>query len=219
MGAVSFDVIMLFMGMAFLSYITPGPDWMIISRHALQGAKRGIWAATGVQCGLLFHMLVGALGASAILVTSPLAFNLLQLAGALYLVWLGMTALSSLQGLRSSSPSQADAQPTELPSYRGVFFQGLLANVLNPKAALFFISILPQFVSDRGGMVSQVFLLGGIDILVGVVWWGIFIFLIHRMQQLLHNAQATRLIEGITGGILLLVGVLLAVRSCWSLLH
>lgn len=220
MGALSVDVVGVFIGMALLSYITPGPDWMIISRHALHSARRGMWAAVGVQSGLLFHMLVGALGASAILIVSPLAFNLLQLAGALYLAWLGMGALYyALCGQQSPAVVSTSAQTVRLPRYRNVFFQGWLANVLNPKAALFFVSVLPQFVSDRGGMVSQVFLLGVIDILVGALWWMVFVFLTHRMPQWCANAHVTRLIETVTGATLLLVGIGLAAKSSWGLLH
>lgn len=217
MNVLSGEVILLFTGMALLSYITPGPDWAIISRHAFRHWTHGMWAALGVQSGLLFHMLVGALGASAILAASPLAFNLLQLAGALYLIYL---ALTSLQGVRQA----ASALPTpDVPARRtrqgGIFLQGWLANVLNPKAALFFISVLPQFVNDRSGQTEQVFLLGSLDIVIGLVWWSVFVLLVHRFQSPTHRAQRARLIEGVTGVALLLVGVGLSVTSFWGLFH
>lgn len=79
-----------------LSYISPGPDWLIITKNIIR-EKNGVYTALGVQSGLFIHMLIGAMGASVVLNSSPLAFEILQLSGACYLIWLGFQSLKDIK--------------------------------------------------------------------------------------------------------------------------
>lgn len=133
----------LFAGAALLLNLTPGPDMLFVAgTAAAQGRRAGILAAFGVGAGCLFHTGLAALGLTALLAASELAFNALKWAGAAYLVWIGV---AMLRAGRSQAPAGA-AVPmrTDHP-----FWQGALTNALNPKVALFFLAFLPQFI-DAG---------------------------------------------------------------------
>jgi len=131
-----------FVAVAAVLVLTPGPDFAVVVRNALRGRRLGVATSAGTISGLLVHTVAAALGLSAVLAASALAFTLVKVAGAGYLCWLGMRALLSAGSHRAAhqDPSQS-ASP--LPA-RLAFRHGLLTNVLNPKAPLIFLSVLPQ---------------------------------------------------------------------------
>lgn len=137
--------------------ITPGADMLYIaSRSAAQGTKAGVIAALGIGAGCLVHILFATLGLSVILASSALAFAVVKYAGAAYLLYLGITTLLSL---RAKEEGKAEiARP--LSSGR-IFRQAVLINVLNPKVALFFMALLPQFVSPQAAHPALSFLFLG----------------------------------------------------------
>jgi threonine/homoserine/homoserine lactone efflux protein len=133
----------LFVGVSWALIIAPGPDMLyVITRGVTQGRKAGILSALGVICGILVHTTAAAFGLTLILQTSALAFLMVKYLGAIYLITLGIKAWrdKSTFSLQTSSSSV---------SFRKVFWQGVLSNVLNPKIAIFFLAFLPQFV-DKG---------------------------------------------------------------------
>ncbi len=124
--------------------VYPGPDFFyVLGRSISQGRAVGVAATLGVSTGSLCHTLLGAAGLSSILLASPGMFRLIQYAGAAYLVYQAFLLLK-----RSGIPLQSDTMQTEHRNIFTVYRQGLLTNILNPKVALFFIALLPQFVSD-----------------------------------------------------------------------
>lgn len=128
----------LFMSAGLLLNVTPGADMVFVAGTAgARGRRAGVLAALGVGLGCAVHIALAALGLSALLATSAVAFTVLKLAGAAYLVWMGIAML------RARPASAAVAAP---PTQRSVFWQGALTNALNPKVALFFLAFLPQFV-------------------------------------------------------------------------
>jgi threonine/homoserine/homoserine lactone efflux protein len=135
--------------------LTPGPDLLYITARSLgQGWRAGAASSLGIAAGCLVHTAAAALGISALLQAAPLAYDAIRLAGAAYLVWLGVQALR---------PRAAAAGVAALPpeSLRRVFWQGFATNVLNPKVALFFLAFLPQFADPaRGAFALQVLVLG-----------------------------------------------------------
>lgn len=134
----------LFAGAALLLNLTPGPDMLFVAgTSAARGRRAGLLAALGVGAGCLFHTLLAALGLSALLAASDLAFNAVKWAGAAYLVWTGLGMLRSRQGGTAVDTAVA------VPRAGNVFWQGALTNALNPKVALFFLAFLPQFI-DAG---------------------------------------------------------------------
>jgi threonine/homoserine/homoserine lactone efflux protein len=125
--------------------ITPGVDMLYIaSRSAAQGAKAGVIAALGIGAGCLVHILFAAFGLSVVLATSAMAFTLVKYVGAAYLIYLGVTTLVSLRS--SAVMEKVEIKPL---STGQIFRQAALINILNPKVALFFMALLPQFVSPQ----------------------------------------------------------------------
>jgi threonine/homoserine/homoserine lactone efflux protein len=158
----------LFVLSGLLLNITPGPDTLyIVGRSSTQGTRAGVVAALGIGTGALVHVCAAALGLSAVLAASAAAFTVVKLIGAAYLVYVGISLLRSKSSTQSS-PSSPDNRQT---SMRGIFFQGFLTNVLNPKVALFFLAFLPQFVSSGAASKPLAFLiLGVIFDLNGTLW-------------------------------------------------
>lgn len=137
----------LFAFAVLLLALTPGPVWIyLISRTLTQGRRAGYFSLIGVMAGVLVHLLAAALGLSALLLAVPAAFDAIKLAGAAYLLWLAWNTLRG--GGFSFAPQPLDPVPP-----RVLFRQSLTASVINPKVAVFYLSLFPQFVDPAGGMV------------------------------------------------------------------
>ncbi|WP_244112593.1 LysE family translocator [Burkholderia gladioli] len=137
-----------FLGMAVLLNVTPGPDLAFMLGHTVKSGRRhGFAAMLGVWSGALFHVMCAAIGLSAILYTSASLFLVVKWVGVIYLSWLG------IQALRSKSGAFQLDEPTRQRSPMQVFLQGVLIDILNPKVAIFFLALLPQFVVAGAGPV------------------------------------------------------------------
>lgn len=154
---------LLFAGAAFLMALTPGPNMVyLISRSLCQGWRAGLTSWFGVVLGFTLHMTAAAVGLTALFMAVPLGYEVLKFAGALYLAWLAWGALKP--GARS--PFEARALPDESP--RKLFVMGLLTSALNPKVAVFYLSVLPQFIDpERGSVLLQGFTLGATQMFIG----------------------------------------------------
>ncbi|MCP4785590.1 MAG: LysE family translocator [Fuerstiella sp.] len=154
--------LILFVTATALLVIVPGPNSLfVIARSVEQGRRIGLVSCVGVLIGTLVHVIAAALGLSALLVSSALAFNILKYAGAIYLVWLGIRTL-----IREDKIDQ-HIDNKEQNTFR-ILIQGTVVNVLNPKSALFFLAFLPQFVdASRGAVGMQVLVLGMIVACLG----------------------------------------------------
>ncbi|KLU17024.1 MULTISPECIES: LysE family translocator [Xenorhabdus] len=209
---ISFELISIFVLLALLSYLTPGPDWAVISKGVFKSKREGMITAFGVQSGLFFHLVLGSLGATVILATSKTAFNILQIIGAVYLVYLGSSGLREIYRNKNQQQSVINSQGI-IKQKRNPFLIGLFANVLNPKVAIFFISILPQFINPALPPLRQIIILGIIDIVIGVLWWVIFVHAIHYIQNIFLKGNSQVIIESITNIFLLLFGVVMFVGT------
>jgi len=145
-----------FLAAAMLITVSPGPDnLMVLGVGMARGRAPGVAFGLGCGLGCLSHTVLAALGISALIAASPLAFTLLKIGGGLYLVWLGVQALRSRGGVTMASAQSSDESLSRL------FAKGLLANAINPKVVLFFLSFLPQFViAERGHVGWQTLQLG-----------------------------------------------------------
>jgi threonine/homoserine/homoserine lactone efflux protein len=169
----------------FLLTITPGPDMLYIATRSLsQGRNAGIVSALGVHTGILVHTLAAALGLSALIAASAIAFDIVKYAGAAYLVYLGVRTLFSKGTLLGVTA-------TEQKPLWDIYRQGIVTNLLNPKIILFFTAFLPQFVDpSRGSVVVQLLLLGvllviialPVDIAVGLLGGVVSNFFKHRKR-------------------------------------
>lgn len=141
--------LLAFLAAAVLITATPGPDnLMVLSTGMSRGRRRGIAFGLGCALGCLSHTALAVLGVSALVAASPLAFTALKWIGGGYLVWLGLRALRSRGGTLSGADGSGDESAAAL------FRRGLLANAVNPKVVLFFLSFLPQFVVPAQGPVA-----------------------------------------------------------------
>ncbi len=154
--------LLLFAGAAFLLVITPGPNMMyLVSRSICQGRMAGVISLLGVAMGFIVHMLAAAIGLIALFMAVPLGYEILKFAGAGYLLWLAWQAIKP--GARS--PFETRQLPADSP--RKLFLMGFLTNLLNPKVAMFYLSLFPQFVQiERGSVFLQSLELGLTQILV-----------------------------------------------------
>jgi threonine/homoserine/homoserine lactone efflux protein len=141
----------------------PGPNTLyIIARSIQQGRLAGFVSSLGVQVGTMVHIVAAALGLSALLVSSAVAFNVVKYAGAAYLIFLGIKTLLTREKIEPAKVRKA--------ALGRVFYQGIVVNLLNPKTALFFFAFLPQFIDvARGAIVLQIVLLGSILIFLGTL--------------------------------------------------
>ncbi|WP_353395109.1 LysE family translocator [Hydrogenophaga sp. 5NK40-0174] len=164
------DQIIAFLVAAVLLTATPGPDnLMVLGVGMSKGRGKGVAFGLGCAAGCLSHTLLAVLGVSALVAASPMAFTALKVVGGLYLVWLGIGALRSKGG--SSAATQKDTE-SNASSWR-FFFKGMVANAINPKVVLFFLSFLPQFVAaDRGEVGLQLALLGVLFTVQAAVLFG-----------------------------------------------
>jgi len=169
MGAPDPGVLVVFVAASLVLLVTPGPAVLyIVARSVEQGRLAGLVSALGIHAGTLVHVAAAALGISALLVSSALAFGVVKYLGAAYLVYLGLRKLLG----RDGAPAGEAAPPRSLSR---LFAQGAVVNLLNPKTALFFLAFLPQFVDPaRGRIALQVLWLGAVFIALGIVSDGLW---------------------------------------------
>ena len=177
-----FSTLTLFIAAAVALIVTPGPAVLyVVARSIDQGRMAGIVSTLGIGVGTLVHVAAAALGVSALLVSSALAFNVVKYLGAAYLIYLGVRKFTA-------SESVTSIEVAESQKLARVFYQGIVVNVLNPKTALFFFAFLPQFVNvSRGDIALQVFFLGTIFVIVGVVSDSVWAVLAGTMGQWLKG--------------------------------
>src|SRR5438067_5250305 len=179
--------------------LVPGADMALVARQVVtRGRATAQVTIAGNVSGLVVHTVALAAGLSALLVASATAYTTVKLAGAAYLVYLG------LQSLRQAKRTKREAGPAEPPpaARRSAYLQGLLSTVLNPKPALFFLSYLPQFVDRRDSVVLQVLLLAGIHILLGFAWLTLYAWLVARLKAAVTRPRVKATLERASGAVL-----------------
>jgi len=176
---------LLFFVAALLLAVTPGPGIFYVLARSLAGGRReGILSSFGTFVGGLFHVLAAALGVSAILAASALAFHTVKYAGAAYLVWLGIRVIRT----RNAEMAVSASQPSQ-----GAFRQGILTEVLNPKTALFFLSFIPQFVApERSHVFLQFVVLGVLCVLLNTAADLLVVVLAAPLERKLKNSARFR---------------------------
>jgi len=202
----------LFFAAAVALNLSPGPDLLfILSRTMANGRRVGIASALGVCSGALVHVLAAALGVSAILATSALAFTAVKYVGALYLLYLGVQAFRSAGSGMLVDSAAAASRPTAWQAYR----QGVLVDILNPKVAIFFMAFLPQFVrSDAGAVPVQLLVLGVLVVCVAVVVECSFVLMAARARSMLQASRRVgRWLDRALGSVLIGLGVRLALAE------
>ena len=202
-----------FLGIAVLVIVTPGQDTALTIRNTLVGGRStGLATAAGVTCGQAVWTVATAAGVAALLAASEPVFTAVKLAGAAYLVLIGLQALrTAFTGLPSDHPALTGGRPRLAP--RAGFRQGVLSNLGNPKMAVFFTSLLPQFAGDGGASFAGLLALGLLFNLLTFVWLAGYALVVARAGGVLQRPAIRRAIDGVTGTVLVAFGVRLAVAT------
>jgi threonine/homoserine/homoserine lactone efflux protein len=179
-----------FLGVAALLIVTPGPDTALTIRNALRGGRRaGVLTAAGVASGQAVWALFTAAGVAAILRASQPAFTALRLAGAAYLLWLGIQSLAG--AFRRGEDAPVREQP-DRASYR----QGLLSNLSNPKMVVFFVTLLPQFAATS---FVPMLALGLVFAVMTVLWLSAYAVAVAKAGEALGGRWLRRVVDGLAG--------------------
>jgi homoserine/homoserine lactone efflux protein len=183
--------------------VSPGPG-AVISMSA--GLRYGYWPALrailGLQAALILQLTIVAGGLGALLATSALAFDFVKFVGAAYLIWIGLQKWQS-------SPQEIDEGGAALVP-RGLFLQGLLVNLSNPKAIIFVAALVPQFIDPLRPQVPQILLLGLTMCVVDTLVMSAYALLVSRLRRWLHDPKSLRAQNRLFGGIFVAAGILLA---------
>jgi threonine/homoserine/homoserine lactone efflux protein len=186
--------LLLFFAAALLLAITPGPGIFYVLARSLAGGRReGIQSSLGTFVGGLFHVFAAALGISAILAASAVAFHTVKYAGAAYLVWLGIRMIRT----RNAELAVKTAAPSQ-----GAFRQGIFTEALNPKTALFFLSFIPQFITpERSHIFLQFVVLGALSVLLNTATDLVVVFLASPLERKLKNSAKFRRRQRVASGL------------------
>ena len=193
-----------FLAAAILITLSPGPDnMMVLSMGATRGRVRGMAFGLGCASGCMTHTLLAALGVSALIAASPIAFTALKVVGGLYLVYMGWRALRSRSVARVGSIDGSWESPWQL------FGRGIVANSINPKVVMFFLAFLPQFVrGNRGDAPWQMIQLGVVFTIQAAILFGTLgYFAGHIGGWLNRNETAGIWLDRIAGGIFTALGL------------
>jgi threonine/homoserine/homoserine lactone efflux protein len=199
-----------FLGISTLVICTPGQDTALTIRNTLVGGRRsGLLTALGVSSGQAVWAAATSAGVAALIVASEPVFIALKLAGAAYLVYLGCQALwSALAGTRVDGAA-AGGDGGTLPDRRA-YRQGVISNLGNPKMAVFFTSLLPQFAPTGGGAFAVLLALGLVFCTLTLVWLSVYAVVVARVGDVLRRPSVRRVLDAITGAVLVALGLRLA---------
>jgi len=202
--------LLAFIGIAAIITITPGPDMALVTRVALaRGRSAALLTSLGIVTGLLVWGVASAAGIAALLNASATLYTALRLAGAAYLIFLGVQALLARAPARDLA---ADASPS--PKRRAsAYGQGLLNNLLNPKIGVFYTAFLPQFIAPGQPFFLMSLLLASIHAVLGIAWLFLYAAAVTRAGNILRRPRTLRAMERVAGVVLLALGLRLATEQ------
>ena len=200
---------------ALLLTITPGVDIVLVLRNSVaRGTAGGLASAIGICSGLLLHALLSSVGLTVILAQSAGAYHAVRVAGAIYLVWLGLRTLYAGIARRELSPG-VDADSSATPASgarpaRGCLAEGFATNLLNPKVVLFYLAVVPQFVSEGSSLVATSLLLGSTHAALGLAWLGLIAMAASRARVWFERPNVSAWLDRCAGTVLIAFGLRVA---------
>ncbi|MCV6588768.1 MAG: LysE family translocator [Marinobacterium sp.] len=210
---MSYEVFLTFLAAITILTMSPGVDTMVIIRNSARGGWRdGLVTSTAICMGLFVHATVSAVGIAVILAQTAWAFNALKMAGAAYLIWLGLTSLRAAMSNQAGFKLGEFQQGNDFRFGRSVK-EGFLSNVLNPKTVVFYMAFLPQFIDPEGNALTQSLLLAGIHFTIAMLWQGGIVLLVDRARGWLQKPRVSRAFDGLTGTVLTALGARLALTD------
>lgn len=200
---------LLFIGACLVLSAAPGPDMLLVlSRSIAQGRRAGMITAVGINVGAYVHFFAAIAGLSALLATSAWAFTVIKWAGAAYLLYLGVSALCRRSGVLqvdTTRPAVTDRQ---------CFWQGFWSDVLNPKVAIFYLALLPQFITPGNPVLAQLLLLGLTVNMIGIAFnAGVVLFAAAITGRLRRDARISLWLSKALGAVFVALGLRLAVTK------
>lgn len=192
--------------------ISPGVDTLLVIRNTARGGVRdGVLTSLAICCGLFVHAAVSALGISLILLQSAWAFQLLKLAGAAYLVWLGVQGLRAARRGQGLPVAGVSGERRPVPMWWPLR-EGLLSNVLNPKTVVFYMAFLPQFIAPGDPALAKSLFLAGVHFVIANLWQIGVAVMVGSAGRLLGSRLFSRALNGVTGVVLIAFGIKLALE-------
>lgn len=192
--------------------ISPGVDTILVMRNAAIGGWRlGFLTSLGICMGLFAHATLSALGLSVILLGSAGLFTAFKLAGAAYLVYLGVQALRS--AMKPVGMTFTDENISKSLTAWGGFRQGILSNVLNPKPIIFYMAFLPQFIDPHYSALSQSLFMASLHFIIAMVWQTFLALMVHKARIWLARPRVALILDSVTGILLVGFGVKLALSQ------
>jgi RhtB (resistance to homoserine/threonine) family protein len=197
--------LLVFVGVAAIVILLPGPDTAVVTKNVLlHGRRAALGASAGVGAGLSVWTLAAAVGLASMIRASEVAFTVLKVVGALYLMWLGFQALRAARHATADDPRRPAARPTVGAS--GGFRQGFLSDLANPKIGIFFTSLLPQFVDPGRPVLLPFMALGAVFVLMTVLWLGAYCLIAARAAETLQRPRVRAALDRVTGVVLIAIG-------------
>ena len=205
---MQFSLWVALVGAGTLISFTPGAGAINTMSNALNaGFRRSIWGILGQQAALLIHIVIVALGVGLLVASSPIAFNVIRYAGAAYLVYLGIRQFLAKPELDAERSRALGDEPRW-----SMFQRGLWVNMLNPKAIVFFLAFLPQFIRVDRPLAAQYLIVAATVVVIDVlVMWFFFAVAARSFQRFTRDARGQRVLNRVFGLLFVAVGVLLAV--------
>ena len=200
----------VFVGVAAIVILLPGPDTVVVTKNLLlHGRRTAIGTSFGVGAGLSMWTLAAALGIASLLRASAVAFTVLKLVGAVYLIWIGVQAIRSAGHLVTGG-DPAGTEPARRAGVAHGFRQGMLSDLANPKIGIFFTSLLPQFVNPGHAVLVPFLALGAIFVAMTIAWLVAYCLLAARAIDAFTNRRVRLVMDRITGVVLIGLGLRLA---------
>ncbi|MFE6332440.1 LysE family translocator [Streptomyces sp. NPDC057798] len=203
--------LLAFLGACALVAASPGPSTVLIIRQSLHSRRSGLLTVLGNETGVFVWGVVAAFGLTALLTASEVAYDVMRVVGAVVLVGFGIQTLRAARRTRDEPEGEAGegGGRSGWASYRA----GLLLNLANPKAAVFALSFLPQFVPEGAPHLSAMVGLAALWAVYEIGYYGLYVWFVGRLKSLLSRAGVRRRFEQVTGGVLLLLGARMALEG------
>ena len=208
------SLFLAFLGVSFIVLATPGPDTAITIRNTLLGGRMaGVFTAFGISSGQTIWALATSAGIVALLVASEPLFLSVKYAGAAYLIYLGFKALQEAWRPSHQQDMATIAMPSRRLTGANAYRQGLISDLGNPKMAVFFASLLPQFVPPGGESFLALLGLGAVFAVMTFAWLALYATVVAKAGDFLRRPSIRRAIEGVTGIVLIGLGIRIAAEQ------
>ncbi len=199
--------LLVFTGVAVLVTLTPGPATAMVIRSALRGGRGDALRTTlGNSIGVLFWGVASAIGISALVAASEVAFAVLKVGGAVVLVWLGFQAF--VRSRRGTEDSEKPERPSA-PAFR----DGLLTSLTNPKLAIFFVALFPQFIPRGDAVLPRALGMSALIVVLDMIWYSVLAFAVTRVHRAVVGSRWPARLERLTGSVMIGLGLRLALES------